>query len=168
VRTVFAKFASDPADNSGRLMRFDVNGISVIVDYAHNPDGLRGVLHVAAQLRSEWGRLGMLIGHAGNRLDADIEELAATAATFGPALVVVKEDEGHLRGRQPGEVPAILQAALLKHGLPESAVVLRMSEVEASRHALDWARPGDALALLVHSTANRAIVLDMLRTRGGT
>jgi UDP-N-acetylmuramyl tripeptide synthase len=168
VRTVFAKFAADPADNSGRLMRFEVGGVSVIVDYAHNPDGLRGVLHVAGQLRSESGRLGMLIGHAGNRLDADIEELAATAVTFEPALVVVKEDEGHLRGRQPGEVPAILQAALLKHGLPESAVVLRMSEVEASRHALDWARPGDALALLVHSTANRAIVVEMLRARAGT
>jgi cyanophycin synthetase len=165
VGSVFAAFAADPADNSGRLMRFDVHGVRVVVDYAHNPDGLRGVLHVARQLRSDRGRLAMLIGHAGNRRNEDIAELAATAAAFAPDLVIVKEDEGHLRGRQPGEVPAILQAALLANGLPASAVVLRMSEVEASRYALDWALPGDALALLVHSTSNRALVVDMLRNR---
>ena len=50
----------------------------------------------------------MLLGHAGNRLNKDIEELAYVAAEFSPELIVVKEDEGHLRGRQPGEVPGII------------------------------------------------------------
>jgi cyanophycin synthetase len=79
--------------------------------------------------------------------------------------VVVKEDEGHLRGRQPGEVPAILQNALLKVGMPLAAVPICPSEVDAALMALEWARPGDALVLLIHSSPARARMLDILRQR---
>ena len=163
VREVYERFGRDPADNAGRLMRFDRRGATFIVDYAHNPDGLRGVLHVARQLRREGGRLVTLLGHAGNRRDEDIADLARTAASFEPDLVVVKEDEGHLRGRQPGEVPAILRQALLGSGLRESSVVMCDSELAAARHAIETARSGDAVALLVHSASARAAVLELLR-----
>jgi UDP-N-acetylmuramyl tripeptide synthase len=123
---------------------------------------LRGVLRVAEHLRAGPGRLALLLGHAGNRQDADIEELALIAAEFEPDLVVVKENESQLRGREPGEVPRIIRAALLRTGLPESAVPVRMTEVEAARCALEWARPGDVVALLVHSAAARAEVLSLL------
>ena len=146
-------------------MRFDIGGVKIILDYAHNPDGLRGVLRVAQQLRAPDGRIGMLLGHAGNRLDADIEELALVATEFGPDLIVVKEDEGHLRGRQPGEVPAIIQNALLKSGMPPTAVPICPSEVDAALTALDWARPGDALVLLIHSSPARARMLEILQAR---
>ncbi len=147
------------------MMRFDVGGVRVVLDYAHNADGLRGLLRVAEHLRGGTGRLGLILGHAGNRQDADIEDLALIAAEFQPDLVVVKENEAQLRGRQPGEVPRIIRAALLRAGLPEAAVPVRMSEIEAARSALEWARPGDVIALLVHSAAARAEVLSMLEGR---
>jgi UDP-N-acetylmuramyl tripeptide synthase len=162
---VFANFGLDLADNAGRLMRFDIDGVRVVVDYAHNPDGLRGVMRVAQKLRAPAGRIGMLLGHAGNRLDADIEELAIVSTEFAPDLVVVKEDEGHLRGRQPGEVPALLQNALLKTGMPLAAVPICPSEVDAALMALDWARPGDALVLLIHEGAARQRLLEILKAR---
>jgi UDP-N-acetylmuramyl tripeptide synthase len=165
IAQVFATFGRDLADNAGRLMRFDIGGVRIILDYAHNPDGLRGVMRVARQLRASGGRIGMLLGHAGNRLDADIEELALVATEFGPDLIVVKEDEGHLRGRQPGEVPAIIQNALLQAGMPLAAVPICPSEVDAALMALEWARPGDALVLLIHSSPARARMLDILRER---
>jgi cyanophycin synthetase len=87
------------------------------------------------------------------------------AAEFGPDLIVVKEDEGHLRGRQPGEVPAILRNALLQKGLPEAAVPICPSEVDAALMALEWARPGDALVLLIHSGSARARMLEILQAR---
>ena len=86
---VFARFGARRADNPGRMMRFEVGGRQVLVDYAHNPDGLRGFLTVAARLRRGAGRLGMLLGHAGNRTDADIEELARVASDFKPDIIVV-------------------------------------------------------------------------------
>ena len=163
IAQVYATFGLDPADNAGRLMRFDRDGVKVLLDYAHNPDGLRGVMRVAERLRAPNGRIGMLLGHAGNRLNADIEELAFVATEFAPDLIVVKEDEGHLRGREPGEVPAIIQNALLSKGLRAEAVPICPSEVDAARLALDWARPGDAVVLLVHSSPARAAVLEILR-----
>jgi cyanophycin synthetase len=164
IAAVFARFGSSVTDNFGRMMRFERAGVRILVDYAHNVEGLRGLLEVAEHLRAGNGRLGTLLGHAGNRQDAEIEALARVAAGFHPALVVVKENEAHLRGRAPGEIPRIIHAALLREGLPESALPVRMSELEAVRCALEWARPGDVLALPVHSAAARAAVLEMLES----
>ena len=146
-------------------MRFEVGGVKVLVDYAHNPDGLRGFLKVAAHLRGRTGRLGLLLGHAGNRKDADIRELARVAAEFQPDLVVVKEDEAPLRGRAPGEIPRIIRSELRRLGFPDSALPVGNSEVEAARYALDSARPGDVLALPLHSPSARATVVAMLENR---
>ena len=163
VAAVFARFGAKSSDNPGRLMRFERGGARILVDYAHNPEGLRGLLQVAEQLRGG-GRLAVLLGHAGNRQDAEIEELARVAAGFHPALIVIKENEAHLRGRAPGEIPRLIHAALRAAGLPEASLPVRLSELEAVQCALEWARPGDVLALPVHSAAARAAVLQLLGT----
>jgi len=162
IGAVCARFAADPADNLGRMMRFNVAGVQVLLDYAHNPAGLRGLLSVAEHLRAGRGRLGLVLGHAGNRRDAEIEQLARVAAEFRPAFIVVKENESHLRGREPGEVPRLIRAALLKEGMAESVLPMCGTEVEAARRALDWAQPGDVLAMPVHAASARASVLRML------
>ncbi|MDP9010183.1 MAG: Mur ligase family protein [Pseudomonadota bacterium] len=162
ISRVFARFGENLSDNPGRMMRFEYNGAQVLVDYAHNPDGLSGFLSVADQLRGNNGRLGLLLGHAGNRQDADIAELARVAARFKPELVVVKEDEAHLRGRAPGEIPRIIREELLRLGLAESVLPVRDTEFDAARFALAWAQPGDVLALPLHSPSARAAVLALL------
>ncbi len=162
IAAVYARFGADPADNSGRMMRFERAGVQILVDYAHNPEGMRGLLRVAAHLRGARGRLGTVLGHAGNRQDAEIEALARATAEFRPDLVVVKESEDYLRGREPGEVPRLIHAALRRGGLPEEALPVRMSERSAVEYALEWARPGDVLALPVHSAAVRAELVQRL------
>jgi UDP-N-acetylmuramyl tripeptide synthase len=166
IAAVFARFGADPGDNPGRLMRFEVNGAQVLVDYAHNPEGLRGLLTVAAQLLGAGGRLGLILGHAGNRKDEDIAEVARVAAGFQPALVAVKENESQLRGRAPGEVPRLLRAELGRRGVPPNAAPEFGSELEAARFAVAWARAGDVLALPVHGAAARDAVVALLRTAG--
>jgi cyanophycin synthetase len=163
IAAVFATFGAKTSDNPGRMMRFEFKGAHVLIDYAHNPDGLRGFLSVATQLRGK-GRLALLLGHAGNRQDADIAELARAAAEFNPDLIVVKEDEAHLRGRAPGEIPRIIRDELLRLGLRESALPVRDNELDAARYALDWARPGDVLALPLHSPSARAAVVSILQS----
>ena len=163
IAAVFARFGAEQSDNPGRLMRFDVGGVQVLVDYAHNPEGLRGLLTVAEHLRAGRGRLGVLLGHAGNRQDEDLRALAGTAAEFHPALVVVKENEAHLRGRALGEIPRLLRAELKRLGLPDAMLPMCTSELDAARCALSWARPGDVLAMPVHAAPARESVLAMLR-----
>ncbi len=165
IAAVAAQFGSNLKDNPGRMMRFKLKGVQVLMDYAHNPDGLRGFLGVAAQLRAPGARLAVLLGHAGNRRDADIEQVSAVVAASRPELVVVKEIASHLRGREPGEIPRLIRAALLRAGLPAEAIEMRDTELEAARCALEWARPGDVVGLLVHAPAGRAEVLALLEAR---
>ena len=161
IASVLARFGAHPADNPGRLMRYDYRGAQVLLDYAHNPEGMTGLMEVAVRLRRT-GRIAVLLGQAGNRETADIERLAATVARFRPDLVVIKEIENYLRGRAPGEVPAIIRAALLRAGLQESALEVCLTELAAVRRMLEWSRPGDVLALPVHDRAARAETLAML------
>jgi UDP-N-acetylmuramyl tripeptide synthase len=162
VASVLARFGADPADNPGRLMRYEYRGAQVLIDYAHNPDGLRGLMNVAARLRRT-GRMALLLGQAGNRTNADIEELAATAARFRPDFVVVKETESYMRGRAPGEVPALLRGGLLRAGMLETSLEVHLTEIGAVKRALGWARPGDVLVLPVHDRNVRDEVLTLLR-----
>ncbi len=162
IAAVYARFGARLEDNPGRMMRFDAAGVRVLLDYAHNPDGLRGFLEVASTMRAPEGRLGLVLGHAGNRLDEDVRELARVAADFQPELIVIKEDEAHLRGRAAGDVPLIIRTELLRLGLPEAALPMRASELDAVQLALAWARPGDVLALPIHASGARTAVLRML------
>ena len=161
VATVLARFGADPTDNPGRLMRYEYRGAQVLIDYAHNPDGLRGLMNVATRLRRT-GRVALLLGQAGNRSNADIEELAATAARFRPDFVIVKETESYMRGRAPGEVPAILRGALLRTGLLATSIEVHLSELGAVKRVLEWARPGDVLVMPVHDRGVREQVLALL------
>ncbi|HOU65913.1 MAG TPA: cyanophycin synthetase, partial [Thermomonas sp.] len=166
---VLARFGARNADNPGRLQRWTLGDVDVLLDYAHNPDGLRGLLDVAAGLR-RGGRLGLLLGHAGNRLESDFHALAAVAADAKPERVWLKDIGGdYLRGRASGDVAMILRDALLASGMAETDLPVCLDEAQASREALAWARAGDLLVLPVHELARRdevVALLDHLQAEG--
>jgi UDP-N-acetylmuramyl tripeptide synthase len=149
IAKVLAWFGSTHEDNLGRLQHWSLGGVEVWLDYAHNPDGLRGLLDVARNGHPH-GRLGLILGQAGNRTDADIRKLAATAASFVPARTMLKEMEGLLRGRALGETAAILRAELLARGMDADSIASSTDEVLATRDMLEWAQPGDVLVLPIH------------------
>ncbi len=170
IAAVFARFGADPEDNAGRLMRYELGGLKLIVDFAHNPGALAGLVDFAQRLR-ERGRLALLLGQAGNREDVDIDRLAAVAAAARPDLVVVKELESYLRGRATGEVPAILRRALDRAGVADAAIAAAPDEDRAVRQVLAWARAGDVLVLPLHSKEGRSSALGLierLRRQGWT
>ena len=168
IAAVLARFGARNADNPGRLQRWTLGEVEVLLDYAHNPDGLRGLLEVAGGLRR--GRMALLLGHAGNRLDEDFRALAAVAAEAKPDRVWLKDIGGdYLRGRASGDVAMLLREALLGAGLAADALPVCLDEARAAREALAWARPGDLLVLPVHEPAARDQVvslLDRLRDAG--
>lgn len=168
IRAVLARFGSDHGDNPGRLQRWRLGDVEALLDYAHNPEGLSGLLEIGQTLRGGH-RMALLLGQAGNREDADIRALAATAMRFRPDRVVLKDIDGYLRGRAPGEVAALLRDELHRHGLRDQAITVRLNEVDAVRDVLGWARDGDVLVLPVHGYDARdavAALLDRLRAEG--
>lgn len=146
-----------PEDNPGRANLFERDGARILIDYAHNPHGLLALLDIARSLPAE--RRLIVIGQAGDRDDEAIRELARAAWTFQPNRVIVKELPEMLRGRQPREVPAILVDELLRLGTPPESVTQTDTELEAVREALNWARPGDLLVLLVHTQRDEVMRL---------
>lgn len=160
LRATLAHFGARPQDNPGRLERWRHRGATVLVDYAHNPDGLAQLLHVARGLQPR--RLGLLLGQAGNRDDNAIAELARTAAAARADRVLIKELPGMLRGRAPGEVPALLQQALSAAGQPAPTIERCDDEEAAARQLLAWAGPGDVVVLPVHTAAVRGALQALL------
>ncbi|MEG3049204.1 MAG: Mur ligase family protein [Thermomonas sp.] len=166
---VLTRFGASNADNPGRLQRWTLGDVNVLLDYAHNPDGLRGLLDVASGLR-RGGRLALLLGHAGNRLESDFHALAAVAADAKPDRVWLKDIGGdYLRGRASGDVAMILRDALLASGMADADLPVCLDEAQASREALAWAQAGDLLVLPVHELARRdevVALLDRLQAEG--
>lgn len=169
IASVLSRFGASNADNPGRLQRWALGDVEVLLDYAHNPDGLRGLLHVAAGLR-RGGRMALLLGHAGNRLEDDFRALAAVAVEAKPDRIWLKDIAGdYLRGRASGDVAAILHDELHARGMPLDALPTCLDEAKAAREALAWARPGDLLVLPVHEPARRdevVALLDRLQAEG--
>lgn len=165
---VLAEFGRSRSDNPGRLERWQVGSATVLVDYAHNPEGLAGLLAVADGMRGlPQGRLGLLLGQAGNREDVAIAALAAVAAAARPARVLLKDIDGYLRGRAQGEVAAILTRELRENGVPAEAISIELSELEAAQRLVDWAEPGDVVVLPVHNLEARARLVQWLDERSG-
>ncbi|RYZ74597.1 MAG: Mur ligase [Lysobacteraceae bacterium] len=161
IAACLAGFGRSHADNPGRLMRWCFGALEVFIDYAHNPDGLHGLLEaIGAGART--GRMAIVLGHAGNREDADLRAVASTAAAARPELVVLKDIAGYERGRAPGEIAAIMRAQLLQDGVGAEAIGTCLDEVEAARLPLQWARDGDLLVLPIHELEARHQVVALL------
>lgn len=163
IKSTLRNFGASNSDNPGRLQRWQVGGADVLIDYAHNPEGLHGFLSIALNLKQP-GRLALLLGQAGNRENKDIKELAKVAASFKPDFVVLKDIQGYIRGRTAGEVAAILGDALAEYGVSQNQITTQLDEVEAVRTILEWAKAGDMLALPIHSTSGRAEIELLMQT----
>jgi cyanophycin synthetase len=158
-------FQGSAVDNPGRANLYEVGGVRVVVDFAHNPPGMAALADIAAALPAR--RRLVAIGQAGDRDDDAIRELARAAFALRPDHVIVKEMEKYRRGRAPGEVPRLLGGELRRLGLPDSAVSNAPDDLGALHQALGWAREGDLLLLTVHVDQQAALgLLERIRREG--
>ncbi len=141
-------FTSSPTDNPGRGNLLDVRGVQVLVDFGHNPAAVAGVLALARSLCT--GRLFVSLGMPGDRPDDEIVAVARAIALARPYQVRVLELADYLRGREPEVVPRMLREAMIAAGLDGGAVLATAGEVAAVGEALEVARPGDVVLVLVH------------------
>jgi len=168
IAATLARFGRAASDNPGRLQHWRFGSLQVFVDYAHNPDGLQGLLD-AVGAATRRGRLAMILGHAGNREDDDLRAVASAAAAARPDLIVLKDISGYERGREEGEVAEIMRMQLLQDQVDPAAISICLDEVDAARMVLGWAAEGDLLVLPIHEMEARERVtalLDRLQAEG--
>jgi cyanophycin synthetase len=169
ISTVLMQFGRERSDNPGRFERWNVSGLTIIIDYAHNPGGIAFLMTASSALRLEQvrhdrpdGRVGLLLGQAGNRDDDAIKQLAETVSIFEPDVIVLKELTNMLRGRVLGEVPSLLRAALEAKGFPATNIIIEAEEIDAARRLLEWAQPNDILIMPIHQQSARAELVALL------
>ena len=158
IQQALAAFGATPHDNPGRLLLRTVGHVTVIMDYAHNPDGLASLCRTASTMLAN--RRLLLLGQAGDRDDAQLQALARTAwQALSFDRIIVKEMERMRRGREIGATTAVLHQALRDAGAPAEMIDCAPSELDGVRRALAWAEAGDLLVLGVHAERDAVYAL---------
>jgi cyanophycin synthetase len=131
------------SDNPGRFEFIELNGFSVLLDYAHNPPGYKALIDALPSLGAK--RLVGIIGMPGDRTDSSIASSGMLCAEAFDQLYI-KEDID-LRGRKKGEVAQLFYKAALHRGFSKKDIVLCENELDALQKAVTNARPGDLIAV---------------------
>ncbi|MFT5452651.1 MAG: cyanophycin synthetase [Enterobacterales bacterium] len=139
-------FKGDNQDNPGRGNYFNIEGVTVLIDFAHNAHSLAAVIDTVAAMPAN--RRLITLGHAGDRSDRDIINLTDVATTLNPDIVITAELEGYLRGRELGEIPKLIKQRLMETGFDEEQVIYAESNLEGAKQAMKWAQKGDFIVLL--------------------
>ncbi|MCO8018801.1 cyanophycin synthetase [Brevundimonas diminuta] len=138
-------FTSSYEQNPGRLNICDQHGFRVIMDYAHNPDGLRALGALVAAVRPAGGRTIAMISIPGDRRTQEIVAMGEISASFFDEVVFRETPDN--RGRPAGEVIRLLAEGALRSGADASRFRGVQKEEEAVTACLEAARPGDLVVL---------------------
>ena len=144
VRTGLVTMQQD--ENPGRCNYFDLNGINILIDFAHNPAAMGALFDMASAIPAQ--RRALCFGQAGDRTDELIRELARDAWAIGLDRVFVSELAAYHRGREHGDVFRIIRDELLKQGASDEQIRHNEKELETLEDALAWAQPGDLVIML--------------------
>ncbi len=133
-------------DNPGRCNIYDVDGVSVLVDFAHNPAAMHALFDMAQAIPAD--RRALCFGQAGDRPDGLIREMTRDAWAIGLDKVMISELADYHRGREHGDVFELIRNELVDAGADASQVEHRELEIDSFNAALEWANPGDLIIML--------------------
>jgi cyanophycin synthetase len=151
--------AFDPSvHNPGRGTLLRRGDVSLFVDYAHNPAALAAVLRTLHRL---WGpeRCVAAVTLPGDRRD-DLLAACAQVVADGVSRAVLYPDED-LRGRAPGEVPALIEREM-RARRPALHAVRADNYRAAVEAALRLAVPGDVVLVLYEKVEPMMAALSQL------
>lgn len=142
---VIAEGLSLPVEIPGRFQRVEAGQpFTVVVDYAHTPDGLAAVLDAARELAAG-GSTSVVFGCGGER-DTTKRPLMGEVAARRADRVFLTADNS--RGEPTGEIIAAVREGLdaVTDSITES-VVVEPDRRAAIALAVETARPGDVLVI---------------------
>lgn len=144
IRTGLKSISQD--DNPGRCNVYEISGVNVLLDFAHNPQAMQALFDMASGLPAK--RRLLAFGQAGDRPDDLIRELAQGAWSIGLDAVIVSELEAYHRGRSHGDVYQVIHDELIRCGAHKDQLRHFDEELDSLDAALDWAEPGDLIIML--------------------
>ncbi|HMT08935.1 MAG TPA: cyanophycin synthetase [Pyrinomonadaceae bacterium] len=143
LRVGLTTFNSGTAQTPGRLNFVEVGDVTVLMDYAHNPAGLRGLTKFIDTLGRKYKTC--VINGTGDRRDQDIIELGQVAGEAFDRIVIRR---GHyLRGREEQQTYELLQKGIAK-AKKNPAVRIIPESRDAIHHAIKYGRKGELVVTL--------------------
>jgi cyanophycin synthetase len=147
-----ASFVSDGRSNPLRSNVFDVRGVTVVVDYAHNPAAYTALSGMARGLSK--GRTVGVITAPGDRRDQDLEAVGEACARGFDEIVVY---ESNNRGRAAGTCASLMLAGAGAGAKGAHLVHSRLDGHEALRFGLSLCQPGDVLVFACGSSLREVV-----------
>jgi cyanophycin synthetase len=146
IRKTLQNFLPSTVNTPGRINLFEFRDFTVMLDYAHNPHGVKALGKLINKLDAEH-KVGVITG-VGDRRDEDIINLAKEAAMIFDEIIIKHDSD--LRGRTHEEIDQLLTAGIQKiyNNMP---VTYTRNECDATEKAIRESRPGSLIVVLVEN-----------------
>lgn len=148
IRQALRSFTPSHETTPGRMNVFEFGDFNVILDYAHNPHGVRAMGGFINSFEART-RVGIITG-VGDRRDEDIIALGEEAARIFDEIIIRHDED--MRGRTIEEVEDLITRGVVNVN-PDIPITYSMAECEAVSHAIDHAVPNSVIVVFTENIA---------------
>lgn len=142
IKAALETFIPSASQTPGRLNLFEFNDFTILLDYAHNPAGMRALKKFTDELEATV-KVGIIAG-VGDRREEDTNEIGSIAAEMFDEIII-RQDK-RLRGRTEQELIKMLNDGIQKKD-PNKKTTIIPSEKEAIKYAVKNAVKGSLIIL---------------------
>jgi UDP-N-acetylmuramoyl-L-alanyl-D-glutamate--2,6-diaminopimelate ligase len=128
----------------GRFNTCDINGVTVVIDYAHTPDGLEKILSAARKLTA--GRLFSVFGCGGDRDRGKRTKMGEISYRLADFTILTSDNP---RTENPNEIIAEIERGIEIISVEiERIKYLKIPDrTDAIKYAVSVAKPGDVVVI---------------------
>ena len=143
IKLNLATFIPSAAQTPGRMNIFEFKEFKVLIDFAHNADGFKGIKEFLSTIESPY-KIGIITG-TGDRRDDDIRNMGRISAEMFDHIII-RQDK-FLRGRTAEDIVKLLVEGIHESN-PQQSYEYIPKEVEALNHAFSLAKKGTFITAL--------------------
>jgi cyanophycin synthetase len=142
IKAALETFIPSAAQTPGRLNLFEFENFKILLDYAHNPAGMRALKKFTDELEATV-KVGIIAG-IGDRRVEDNNEMGKIASEMFDEIII-RQDK-RLRGKTEEELIKMLADGIKMHD-PNKKTTIIPSEREAITYAVKHAKKGSLIIL---------------------
>ncbi|WP_299671196.1 cyanophycin synthetase [uncultured Polaribacter sp.] len=142
MKAALETFIPSPSQTPGRLNLFQFKNFQILLDYAHNPSGMKALKQFTDNIEASV-KVGIIAG-IGDRRVEDNNEMGGIAADMFDEIII-RQDK-NLRGKTEEELIKMLKDGIIRKN-PNKNIKIIPSEREAILYAIENAEKGALIVL---------------------
>jgi cyanophycin synthetase len=158
IKIALETFIPSPTQTPGRMNLFQFKNFQLLMDYAHNPAGMRGLQEFSDKIDAT-EKVGIITG-VGDRKKEDTVEIGRISAEMFDEIII-RQDQ-HLRGRTVEEIVGFLEEGIKKQDPDKKWQIIRKEE-EAVKHAIRNARKDSLIVVCTEMVADVTKLIQQLQ-----